>query len=100
MLYAIISEDVADSLAKRLAARPAHLERLQVLQNEGRLLLAGPHPAIDSENPSDAGFTGSLIVAEFTDLAAAQQWADADPYIDAGVYAKVTVKPFKKVFPQ
>ena len=100
MLYAIISEDVADSLAKRLAARPAHLERLQVLQNEGRLLLAGPHPTIDSENPSDAGFTGSLIVAEFTDLAAAQQWADADPYIDAGVYAKVTVKPFKKVFPQ
>jgi len=100
MLYAIISEDVADSLAKRLAARPAHLERLQVLQNEGRLLLAGPHPAIDSENPSDAGFTGSLIVAEFPDLAAAQQWADADPYIDAGVYAKVTVKPFKKVFPQ
>ncbi len=100
MLYAIISEDVADSLAKRLAARLAHLERLQVLQNEGRLLLAGPHPAIDSENPSDAGFTGSLIVAEFTDLAAAQQWADADPYIDAGVYAKVTVKPFKKVFPQ
>ena len=100
MLYAIISEDIADSLAKRLAARPAHLERLQVLQNEGRLLLAGPHPAIDSENPSDAGFTGSLIVAEFTDLATAQQWADADPYIDAGVYAKVTVKPFKKVFPQ
>ncbi|MFI3218809.1 MAG: YciI family protein [Methylococcales bacterium] len=100
MLYAIISEDIADSLAKRLAARPAHLERLQVLQNEGRLLLAGPHPAIDSENPSDAGFTGSLIVAEFTDLADAQQWADADPYIDAGVYAKVTVKPFKKVFPQ
>ncbi|MCX7066132.1 MAG: YciI family protein [Methylococcales bacterium] len=100
MLYAIISEDIADSLAKRLLARAAHLERLQVLQNEGRLLLAGPHPAIDSENPSDAGFTGSLIVAEFTDLAAAQQWADADPYIDAGVYAKVTVKPFKKVFPQ
>lgn len=100
MLYAIISEDVADSLPKRLAARPAHIERLQVLQNEGRLLLAGPHPAIDSENPSDAGFTGSLIVAEFTDLATAQQWADADPYIDAGVYANVTVKPFKKVFPQ
>ena len=100
MLYAIISEDIADSLAKRLLARAAHLERLQVLQNEGRLLLAGPHPAIDSENPSDAGFTGSLIVAEFTDLATAQQWADADPYIDAGVYAKVTVKPFKKVFPQ
>jgi uncharacterized protein YciI len=100
MLYAIISVDVADSLSKRLAARPAHLERLQVLQNEGRLLLAGPHPAIDSENPGDAGFTGSLIVAEFTDLATAQQWAAADPYIDAGVYAKVSVKPFKKVFPQ
>jgi uncharacterized protein YciI len=100
MLYAIISEDVANSLPKRLAARPAHLERLQALQNEGRLLLAGPHPAIDSENPGDAGFTGSLIVAEFTDLAAAQQWAEADPYIDAGVYANVTVKPFKKVFPQ
>lgn len=100
MLYAIISEDVADSLSKRLAARPAHLERLQVLQNEGRLLLAGPHPAIDSENPAEAGFTGSLIVAEFTDLVAAQQWAVADPYIDAGVYARVTVKPFKKVFPQ
>jgi uncharacterized protein YciI len=100
MLYAIISVDVADSLSKRLSARPAHLERLQALQNEGRLLLAGPHPAIDSENPSEAGFTGSLIVAEFTDLAAAQQWADADPYRDAGVYASVTVKPFKKVFPQ
>ncbi len=100
MLYAIISEDVAASLDKRLAARPAHLERLQALQNEGRLLLAGPHPAIDSENPSDAGFTGSLIVAEFIDLAAAQQWAAADPYMDAGVYASVTVKPFKKVFPQ
>jgi uncharacterized protein YciI len=87
-------------LSKRLSARPAHLERLQALQNEGRLLLAGPHPAIDNENPSEAGFTGSLIVAEFTDLAAAQQWADADPYRDAGVYASVTVKPFKKVFPQ
>jgi uncharacterized protein len=100
MLYAIISEDVADSLAKRLAARPAHLERLHALQNEGRLLLAGPHPAIDSENPAEAGFTGSLIVAEFTDLAAAQQWANADPYLETGVYANVTVKPFKKVFPQ
>jgi uncharacterized protein YciI len=100
MLYTIISVDVADSLPKRLAARPAHLERLQALQNQGRLLLAGPHPAIDSENPGDAGFTGSLIVAEFTDLATAQQWAAADPYIDAGVYAKFSVKPFKKVFPQ
>ncbi len=100
MLYAIISVDVADSLSKRLAARPAHLARLQALQNEGRLLLAGPHPAIDSENPGDAGFTGSLIVAEFTDLLTAQQWTDSDPYLEAGVYAKVTVKPFKKVFPQ
>jgi uncharacterized protein len=100
MLYAIISVDVADSLSKRLSARPAHIERLQALQNAGRLLLAGPHPAIDSENPAEAGFTGSLIVAEFTDLSAAQQWANADPYMDAGVYANVTVKPFKKVFPQ
>jgi uncharacterized protein len=99
MLYAIISEDVSDSLANRLAARPAHLARLQALQDEGRLLLAGPHPAIDSENPSEAGFTGSLIVAEFTDLSAAQDWADNDPYKTAGVYANVTVKPFKKVFP-
>ena len=100
MLYAIICEDNADSLSKRLAARPAHLARLQALQDAGRLLLAGPHPAIDTDNPGDTGFTGSLIVAEFEHLAAAQQWADADPYIDAGVYASVTVKPFKKVFPQ
>jgi len=100
LLYAIISEDNADSLSKRLAARPAHLARLQALQDAGRLLLAGPHPAIDTDNPGDAGFTGSLIVAEFEHLAAAQQWAAADPYIDAGVYASVTVKPFKKVFPQ
>lgn len=100
MLYAIISDDVPDSLGKRLTARPAHIDRLQQLQNEGRLLLAGPHPAIDSENPDEAGFTGSLIVAEFENLLAAQQWAAADPYIDAGVYARVTVKPFKKVFPQ
>lgn len=100
MLYAIICEDNADSLSKRLTARPAHLARLQALQDAGRLLLAGPHPAIDTDNPGDAGFTGSLIVAEFEHLAAAQQWADADPYIDAGVYASVTVKPFKKVFPQ
>lgn len=100
MLYAIISEDVKDSLARRLDARPAHLARLQALQDEGRLVLAGPHPAIDAENPGDAGFSGSLVVAEFANLAAAQQWADADPYIDAGVYAHVTVKPFKQVFPQ
>ena len=100
MLYAIISADVADSLEKRLSARPAHLKRLQALQDEGRLLLAGPHPAVDSDNPGDAGFTGSLVVAEFDNLAAAQMWADADPYNDAGVYLNVTVKPFKKVFPQ
>ena len=100
MLYAIISEDLPNSLAKRLSARPAHLARLQALQDEGRLILAGSHPAIDSENPAEAGFTGSLIVAEFNNLAEAQQWAVQDPYIDAGVYARVVVKPFKKVFPQ
>lgn len=100
MLYAIIAEDVADSLEKRLATRPQHLERLTTLQNQGRLVLAGPHPAIDSENPGEAGFTGSLIVAEFADLPAAQAWAEADPYTAAGVYARVTVKPFKQVFPQ
>jgi hypothetical protein len=100
VLYAIISEDIEDSLGKRMSARPAHLERLQALQNEGRLVLAGPHPAIDSDNPGDAGFTGSLVVAEFDSLQAAQEWAGADPYNDVGVYAKVTVKPFKKVFPQ
>ena len=100
MLYAIISEDTTDSLAKRLTVRPAHLSRLEDLQNQGRLVLAGPHPAIDAENPGEAGFTGSLIVAEFDSLANAQQWAAADPYIDAGVYAHVTVKPFKQVFPQ
>ena len=100
VLYAIISEDVEDSLGKRMSARPAHIKRLQALQDEGRLVLAGPHPAIDSDNPGEAGFTGSLVVAEFDNLQAAQQWADSDPYNDAGVYAKVTVKPFKKVFPQ
>lgn len=100
MLYAIISEDVPDSLDLRLAARPAHLQRLEALQNEGRLVLAGPHPAVDSENPGAAGFTGSLVVAEFESLADAQSWADSDPYLTAKVYAKVIVKPFKKVFPQ
>ena len=100
MLYAIISEDAPDSLSKRLAARPAHLERLTALQNEGRLVIAGPHPAIDSEDPGPAGFTGSLVVAEFPSLDDAQRWADADPYLAAGVYAQVHVKPFKKVFPQ
>ncbi len=100
MLYAIISEDVPDSLSKRLSARPAHLARLQALQDAGRLLLAGPHPAVDTENPGEAGFTGSLVVAEFDNLQAAQAWANDDPYFDAGVYAHITVKPFKKVFPQ
>jgi uncharacterized protein len=100
VLYAIISEDVANSLELRLSARPAHIKRLQDLQDAGRLVLAGPHPAIDSDNPGAAGFTGSLIVAEFDSQQDAQSWADADPYITAKVYAKVTVKPFKKVFPQ
>ncbi len=100
MLYAIMSEDVADSLEQRLAARPAHLGRLQALQDEGRLVLAGPHPAVDSDNPGAAGFTGSLVVADFDCLQDAQAWADTDPYRAAKVYAKVTVKPFKKVFPQ
>jgi len=100
VLYAIISEDVEDSLGKRMSARPAHLERLKALQNEGRLVLAGPHPAIDSDNPGETGFTGSLVVAEFDSLLAAKEWANTDPYYDVGVYAKVTVKPFKKVFPQ
>ena len=99
MLYAIISQDLPGTLEKRLTARPAHLQRLTALQQAGQLLLAGPHPAIDSMDPGDAGFTGSLVVAEFESLEAAQQWADADPYIDAGVYENVTVKPFKKVLP-
>ncbi len=99
MLYAIISEDKPDSLALRMETRPAHLDRLQLLQDQGRLILAGPHPAIDSDMPGEAGFTGSLVVAEFTDLTAAQTWADEDPYMLAGVYKKVIVKPFKKVLP-
>lgn len=99
MFYAIIAEDREESLEQRLKARPAHLKRLEALQDEGRLLLAGPHPAIDAEDPGPAGFTGSLVVAEFPDLESAQQWADADPYIEAGVYEGVTIKPFKKVFP-
>lgn len=99
MLYAIMSEDVTDSLPKRQSARPAHLARLQTLQDAGRLILAGPHPAIDSENPAEAGFTGSLIVAEFASLEDAKSWANADPYMDAGVYVRVIVKPFKQVFP-
>lgn len=99
MFYAIISQDTENSLNKRLAARPDHLKRLEALQTEGRLLIAGPHPAIDSEDPGPAGFSGSLVVAEFESLQTAQAWADDDPYIHAGVYAEVTVKPFKKVFP-
>jgi uncharacterized protein len=99
MLYAFISQDAPDSLEKRLAARPGHLQRLQQLRDAGRLLLAGPHPAIDSEDPGPAGFTGSLVVAEFDSLDEARAWADADPYVSAGVYREVTVKPFKKVLP-
>jgi hypothetical protein len=99
MFYAIIASDKPDSLAARRTARPDHLARLQALQAEGRLLLAGPHPAIDSNDPGDAGFTGSLVVAEFDDLDAARAWADADPYVAAGVYQHVQVKPFLRVFP-
>jgi uncharacterized protein YciI len=99
MLYAIIGEDVTQSLDKRLAARPAHIARLTQLQAEGRLILAGPFPSIDSPDPGPAGFSGSLIVAEFASLVEAQTWANADPYVSAGVYASVAVKPFKKVLP-
>ena len=99
MLYAIIAQDVENSLQNRLAARPKHIERLTALQDQGRLILAGPHPAIDSNDPGEAGFSGSLILAEFNSIEDAQAWADADPYVEAGVYASVTVKPFKKVFP-
>ncbi len=100
MLYLIYGEDTPDSLALRTANRQAHLTRIRELQNQGRLLLAGPCPAIDSADPGPAGFTGSLIVAEFTSLEAAQKWAEADPYLAAGIYTKVTVKPFKKVLPE
>ncbi|MES9813075.1 MAG: YciI family protein [Candidatus Thiodiazotropha sp.] len=99
MYYAIIAEDRDDSLEQRLKARGDHLARLKQLQDGGRLLLAGPHPMIDSEDPGSAGFSGSLIVAEFDSLENAKAWADADPYIEAGVYARVRVKPFKKVLP-
>jgi uncharacterized protein YciI len=99
MLYAIISQDRADSLNDRLNARPDHLARLEALRDAGRLVLAGPHPAIDSPDPGPAGFSGSLVVAEFDSLEAAQAWADDDPYVAAGVYASVTVKPFRKVLP-
>lgn len=99
MFYAIVGQDVPDSLDRRLAARPAHLDRLHALQQAGRLLLAGPFPSIDSNDPGTTGFSGSLIVAEFETLTDAQVWADADPYVAAGVYASISVKPFKKVFP-
>lgn len=99
MLYAIICEDLPGALTQRLANRPAHLERLNALQDEGRLVLAGPHPAIDSIDPGPAGFSGSLIVAEFASREAAIAWASADPYSLGNVYARVTVKPFKQVFP-
>jgi uncharacterized protein YciI len=99
MLYAIISEDISNSLEKRKLTRPAHLARLQQLNDEGRLLVAGPHPAVDNNDPGEAGFTGSLVIAEFASLEQAQLWADADPYVAAGIYAKVVVKPFKKVLP-
>ena len=99
MLYAIISQDVPDSLEKRKAARPAHLQRLQAMKDEGRLILAGPHPLIDSDDPGNAGFSGSLVVAEFQSLQDAQAWAASDPYQDAGVYQSVIVKPFKHVLP-
>jgi uncharacterized protein len=99
MWYAIYASDHEDSLAKRMAARPAHVERLKALLDAGRLLLAGPFPAIDSEDPGPAGFTGSLIVAQFTDLAAAKAWADADPFVAAGVYRDVSVRPFRKTLP-
>lgn len=100
MLYAVISEDCENSLEKRKSARPAHIQRLEDLQDLGRLVLAGPHPNIDSDNPGDAGFSGSLVVAEFNSLEDARQWADADPYLEAGAYIKVIVKPFKQVFPK
>lgn len=100
MLYTIVGNDVENSLPLRKSARGAHLERLQALQDAGRIVIAGPNPAIDSNEPGDAGFSGSVIVAEFGSLEEAQAWADADPYITAGVYASVTVKPFKRVFPR
>lgn len=99
MFYAIVGHDVPDSLPKRVAVRSAHLDRLQALQHAGRLLLAGPFPAVDATDSGPAGFSGSLIVAEFDSLADARTWADADPYVAAGVYASVDIKPFKKVLP-
>lgn len=99
MYYAIMSEDVADSLPLRRSARQDHLARLEALRAQGRLLLAGPHPAVDTDDPGEAGFSGSLVVAEFPSLEAAREWAEADPYVAAGVYARTLVKPFKKVLP-
>ena len=99
MLYAIIAQDIENSLSKRMGARPDHVSRLNRLKDEGRLILAGPHPSIDVSEPGEAGFSGSLIVAEFDDLQQARQWADADPYVTAGVYSSVVVKPFNKVLP-
>lgn len=99
MWYAILSEDVEDSLDKRRSARPEHLARLEALVDEGRLLVAGPHPAVDGIEPGDAGFSGSLVIAEFDSLSQAQAWADEDPFVEAGVYRNVTVKPFKQVLP-
>jgi uncharacterized protein YciI len=99
MWYAVISEDVENSLESRIEARPAHLERLKALAKEGRLLVAGPHPAVDAEDPGPAGFSGSLVIVDFPSLEDAKAWADADPYVAAGVYAKVVVKPFRKALP-
>jgi uncharacterized protein YciI len=99
MLYAIIAQDIENSLSKRMGARPDHVTRLNQLKDEGRLILAGPHPTIDVSEPGDAGFSGSLIVAEFDDLQKAREWADEDPYVAAGVYSSVVVKPFNKVLP-
>ncbi len=99
MLYSIVGEDVSNSLEKRLAARPAHVERLVQLKAEGRLIIAGPNPAIDSDDPGSTGFSGSVIIAEFESLQAATDWANTDPYLAAGVYQNVNVKPFKKVLP-
>jgi uncharacterized protein YciI len=99
MLYAIIGQDMPDSLTKRMTARPAHVARLQALQEEGRLILAGPFPVVDANDPGAAGFSGSLIVAEFVSLQEAENWAQADPYVAGGVYVQVTVKPFRKTFP-
>lgn len=99
MYYAIISEDISDSLSLRQEARPAHLARLEMLKTAGRLMVAGPHPAVDTPDPGPAGFTGSLVIAEFASLEEAQRWANEDPYLAAGVYQSVVVKPFKPVLP-